>query len=81
MPTPDQGKIYAQITQLGNGNSESLFIKHLSGKIMELIVKNYRFVFFTKTDLVYFVSAFIKKTNKTPKQEIDLAKKIYQVFN
>ena len=74
----DQSRIYSQIDKFGSGDDDSLYIKNLHGRIRELIIKNYRFIFFAEGNCVYFIHCFTKKTNKTPKQEIKLAEKIYK---
>ena len=59
------------------GIFDSLYIKTLKTPIRELIIKNYRFIFFINKNEIWFVGAFIKKTAKTPKNEIENAKKLY----
>ena len=49
-------------------------------KIKELIVKNYRFIFFIEKHDTYFVRAFIKKTRKAPRREIEAAEKIHKMI-
>jgi len=34
----------------------------------------------SENETVYFVKIFIKKTNKTPKKEIDMAEKNYKLI-
>jgi len=52
-------------------------LQTLKTPIRELIIKNYRFVFFINKNKIWFVGAFIKKTIKTPKVEIKNAQKLY----
>lgn len=59
------------------GVFNSLYIKTLNTPIKELIIKNYRFIFFINKNEIWFVGAFIKKSAKTPKSEIENAKKLY----
>lgn len=59
------------------GNFDSLYIKTLKTPIRELIIKNYRFIFFIYKNEIWFIGAFIKKTAKTPKNEIENAQKLY----
>ena len=75
-----QNKILGAINILGNKKFDEIYVKHLSDKIKELKVGKYRLIFFIHKDEAVFVSAFIKKSNKTPKLEIELALKFYQSF-
>ena len=78
----DQEKIAVCVKSLTEGDFKSIRTKLLRGKIRELIVKEYRIIFFIYLNSVYFVNAFRKKTNKTPRSEIDHAEKIYkQIIN
>lgn len=47
----------------------------------ELRVKKYRLIFFIHEEIVYFVRIFIKKTDKTPRNEIEMAEKYYKLIN
>jgi phage-related protein len=76
----DTAKVKANITMMQMGCFSSVHIKLLRNVIKELIVKNYRFIFFVNKNSIYFVGAFTKKTQKTPKQEIDKAERIYKNF-
>lgn len=80
LPLGDVAKVKANINMMQMGHFGSVHIKTLRNVIKELIVKNYRFTFFTHKNLIYFVGVFIKKTQKTPKQEIDKAETIYRDF-
>lgn len=77
----DKSKIDASITAMRFGEYDSIYVKPLKGAIRELIIKKFRFVFFIEKDTIYFIGAFIKKTNKTPKLEIENALKIYKIIN
>ena len=81
LPIKDQHKISGAINSLKDGKFECLYIKQLRGSIKELKVKKYRLLFFIKDGDVYFVRIFLKKTNKTPKNEIDIAEKFYKSLN
>ena len=61
-----------------SGDFESLEIKTLKTPIKELIIKRYRLLFFINKDLIYFVNAFMKKTQKTPKNEIIISEKLFR---
>ena len=55
------------------------YTKQLRGPIRELIVGHHRITYFTIRHTLYFVRGFRKKTNKTPKTEIDYTEKIYKL--
>ena len=78
--TKDSKKVAATMDMMRNSKFESVVIKQLKGDIKELKVKRYRFIFFIIQNTIYFVRAFIKKSNKTPKNEIELVEKIYKLF-
>ena len=78
LPERDRAKIAAQIEMMQIGVFSPLHIKTLRGSIKELIVKRYRIIFFIKKKFIYFIGMFIKKTQKTPKQEIDTAEELYK---
>ncbi len=63
-----------------SGDWSSLYIKALKGPLRELIVKQYRIIFFINTNVLYFIRAFQKKTAKTPPHEIEQAEQIYKIF-
>lgn len=75
----DKAKVTASIKIMEMGGFDSVYIKTLKGAIKELIVKNYRLVFFIHEHTIYLVSAFVKKTQKTPPREINNAEKIYKI--
>ncbi|HAU85059.1 MAG TPA: hypothetical protein DCW90_06050 [Lachnospiraceae bacterium] len=53
------------------------YVKHLQGKLWELKVLKDRVIFFTYTDnTIVLLSCFRKKTQKTPKREIEKAEKL-----
>lgn len=60
------------------GCFDSVLIKTLRTPIKELIIKRYRLLFFIEGNLIYFVGSFVKKSNKTPKHEIDIAEKLFK---
>ncbi len=76
----DQAKIASLVKSLEQNNFNILYVKNLHSPIKELRVKSYRFIFFTKESSIYFIHAFIKKSNKTPKKELDYSNKIYKLF-
>ena len=76
----DTAKVKANITMMQMGHFSSVHIKLLRNVIKELIVKNYRFIFFVNKNSIYFVGAFTKKTQRTPRQEIDNAERLYKKF-
>ena len=76
----DQGKINAIVRAMEMGDFKSVYIKTLKAPIKELIIKKYRFIFFINKNTIYFIRAFVKKTAKTPKNEIENAKKVYKII-
>ena len=76
----DQDKISGAIESLASKRFDSVYIKQLRGDIKELKVKKYRLIFFIHQETVYFLKIFVKKTNKTPKNEIDIAEKHYKLI-
>lgn len=78
LPDDDQGKINGVVTAIESGDFKSLYIKTLKSPIKELIIKKYRLIFFVHKNTFYFIGAFVKKTAKTPKIEIENAEKIFK---
>lgn len=71
----EQFKVLTAMAAVTKGQFNAIHTKTLRNKIKELIVKRYRFTFFIEDGCVYFVRGFIKKTGKTPPQEIEYAQK------
>ena len=59
---------------------DSVEIKTLRGPIKELKVRKYRILFFIEQGTIYFVSGFIKKTQKIPSKELLKAEAIYNKY-
>ncbi len=78
LPESDKFKIISSISALTYGKYKSILVKTLRSPIKELVIKQYRFIFFIDKNKIYFIGAFIKKSNKTPTKEIEKAQKIYQ---
>lgn len=76
----DQNKIFGAIEILRNRKFDSVYIKQIRGNIKELRVRKYRLLFFIYKEIIYFGRIFIKKTNKTPKNEIDTTEKYYKLI-
>ena len=74
----DRTKIKASLQSVILNQTAGLIIKTLKGKIKELIVNQYRIVFFIWGNTCYVVDMFKKQSAKTPKRIIDRAEKIYQ---
>lgn len=77
LPEQERYKVRASILSLKLGDFVSVHIKTLKGPIKELIVKKYRIVFFLHKSALCFIGAFVKKTAKTPKREIENAERAY----
>ncbi|MEN8905990.1 MAG: type II toxin-antitoxin system RelE/ParE family toxin [Clostridiales bacterium] len=54
-------------------------VKHLEDEIWELRPGNYRLLFTIEGDYI-ILTFFVKKTNKTPRKEIERAKKEYKKY-
>ncbi len=74
----ERAKITAGMNRVASGDFKTVHIKQLRGDIKELKIKQHRIIFFIKHEYIYFIGAFLKKTSKTPKKEIELALKIYK---
>ena len=74
----DQGRVAADIDALSKGDFDSIATKLLRTPIHELIVGNHRFTYFVIPPLLWFVSGFLKKSQKTPKKEIQYAQNIHK---
>lgn len=78
MPEADRAKVAVAMSAMQEGNFRVVETKLLRTPIHELKIRKYRFVFFIHGQLIYFLHAFIKKSSKTPKREIDHAEKLYK---
>jgi len=74
----DSVKVLAGIRALEAGLVDSIKTKPLRGKVRELVVKMHRVVYFGVNSVLYFVDAFLKKSNKTPERIIQRAEAIYR---
>lgn len=79
LPESDKAKVLAHI-KIMETDISVVHIKPLRNSIKELIVKKYRLIFFINKNTLYFVSGFIKKSQKTPVKEIDNAENIYKMI-
>ena len=78
LPASDQAKVAASVVTMREGDFASVRIKQLDGPICELIIRQYRFVFFRKGATIYFVGAFRKKSAKTPLREMQHARDVFK---
>ncbi|EEN70396.1 toxin-antitoxin system, toxin component, RelE family [Enterococcus faecalis ATCC 29200] len=68
------------LSQLGRETREP-YVKHLQGKIYELRPQRNRILFFFFTDdKIVLLNQFVKKTNKTPDNELKKAEKCRKDF-
>lgn len=74
----DSAKILANLKFLEMKRTEVLIVKPLKGKIMEISVKQYRFVFCKVGMIIYVIDGFKKQSQKTPPRIIERAEKIYR---
>ncbi|PIQ68997.1 MAG: hypothetical protein COV91_01220 [Candidatus Taylorbacteria bacterium CG11_big_fil_rev_8_21_14_0_20_46_11] len=79
LPQKDCAKIEKNVRVMREGDLLSPRTKTLRGPIKELIVKEYRLLFFIHEHTIYFVRAFRKKSMKTPPKEIEYAERIYKL--
>ena len=79
LPLKDRSNIEGDVNVMTSGDLHSPKIKTLRGPIKELIVKEYRILFFIHEHIIYFVRAFRKKSMKTPQNEIEYAERIYKL--
>ena len=77
----DAAKVYAHIEALKRGYGETLIIKSLKGKIKEIVVRQYRIVFFQIADTIYIADVFKKQSKKTPKRIIEKAERMRKQVN
>jgi len=80
LPIKDQDKILGSIGAFSKRQFDAVYVKQIFGEIKELRVRRYRLLFFVANDSVHFMRIFVKKTNKTPKREIELAIKYFRSF-
>ena len=78
LPSSDEAKIRANIDRMRKGDFNSTYTKKLKGPIKELIVKEYRVLFFIHENVIHFIRGFRKKSAKTPREEIDYAEQVYK---
>lgn len=80
LPSKDRSNIEGDVDVMRSGDLHSPRIKTLRGPIKELIVKEYRILFFIHEHVIYFVRAFRKKSAKTPPREIEYAERVYKLI-
>jgi phage-related protein len=73
-----RSKIASCLIAIRNRRFNTVHVKTLKGKIKELIVNEFRVVFFIEVNTVYVVRGFVKKSSKTPLGEIEQAEKAYR---
>ncbi len=78
LPPAIKAGIWADITAIEHGDFQSAYTKKLKGQIRELIVKDFRLLFFISRHTIYFTSIFRKQSAKTPRQEIERAERLYK---
>lgn len=72
---------YIKVLQLCGLSAGEPYIKHLDGKIWELRPLRDRILFVSfQNDKFVLLHTFLKKTQKTPKAEIEKAKKEFDYF-
>ncbi|MFA6340904.1 MAG: type II toxin-antitoxin system RelE/ParE family toxin [Candidatus Paceibacterota bacterium] len=76
----ESGKVMAHMDMMQMAEFDAVHTKLIKNPIKELIVGKYRFLFFIEKRIIYFIHAFMKKTQKTPRREIQYAEKIYKIL-
>lgn len=79
LPEKERAVVFANITMMKNSFS-GVNTKLLKQPIKELKVKSARILFFIEKNKIYLVSGFNKKSQKTPKSEIEYALNVYKKF-
>ena len=74
----ERGRIYDDIQTVRRGNFTKVRTKQLKGEIRELIRGKHRISYFKIAATLYFVRGFAKKSQKTPKKEIEYAEQVLQ---
>ena len=80
LPKYDRVNILAGVSKMEEGDFQSAYIKTLHGPVKELIVKQYRIIFFIHEHTIYLVRTFVKKSKKTPRNEIAYVERVYKMF-
>lgn len=78
IPNADQGTIFRDIGALARGEASSVYTKQLRGPVRELISGHHRLIYFQIGPVLFLVSGFRKKSQKTPRQEIEYAEAMYR---
>jgi len=77
LSTSEQRNIATEITLLSEGNP-SVRTKLLRSPVRELVVGNHRVTYFKLESTLYFVRGFRKKSQMTPRKEIEYAEEVYR---
>ena len=80
LPDDEVIDISGAIDSLKVGDFESVETKTLRGPIKELKVRQYRFLFCVENSVIYFLRGFVKKSEKIPRNEIELAQKMHTII-
>ncbi|MEJ0053882.1 MAG: type II toxin-antitoxin system RelE/ParE family toxin [bacterium] len=74
----EQGAIAADIDAMRAGELQIPNTKQLRRAVRELISGHHRITYVLIANSIYFIRGFRKKTDKTPKAEIEYAEKIWK---
>ena len=77
LPDKEQLKIVSSIQSVLEGDFETVFIKTLRGPIKELIIRRTRILFCVENKTLYVLHAFVKKTMRTPKRDLDYVERLF----
>lgn len=76
-----QEKLFSDYSAIQNESINTVIVKPLGKKIFEIKTDNLRSLFVYQKDRVIIIGViFIKKTQKTPKQYIEKALKIFKKY-
>lgn len=76
----DRGPIAEEMEAMRSTHGMSPYTKQLRGPVRELVIGDHRLLYFKIDSNLYFVSGFRKKTQKTPRSEIEYAEKMYKLL-
>ena len=81
IPDKERAKALASIAMMQTGDVRVVVTRKINRSIRELKVKQRRILYFQEGDTLYFVGGFTKKSQKTPKREIENAKRIQKLIS
>jgi phage-related protein len=80
IPRRSRISIKADIEDMSLGKLSVPHTKQLRGPIHELISGHHRLIYFILGQAIYIIRGFRKKSNRTPRDEIRYAQKVYKLM-